>query len=226
MSSWNHIVSSVALLSICLISVSVSLCTYCPLSTIHAVQVIDLGIVADAQSELKARLLDAARRCDVVVTSGGVSMGAADFVKPLLAELGTVHFGRLNMKPGKPTTFATILTDGGSGTPEKKTLFFGLPGNPVSCLVTKALMIDPCLRRLQGRSQSDSMHTQVMATLDSDLKLDPERPEYHRAALTVDPMDGDVAVARSTGEVEGGPEGNGYCCHFWCCCCCCCCCCC
>jgi gephyrin len=53
-------------------------------------------------------LLNAASRCDVVVTSGGVSMGDADFVKPLLEKLGSIHFGRLNMKPGKPTTFATL----------------------------------------------------------------------------------------------------------------------
>lgn len=165
---------------------------------------IDLGIVMDAVAELESRLLDAAARCDVVVTSGGVSMGAADLVKPLLAKLGTVQFGRLNMKPGKPTTFATINTiSGGSeaegATKMKKTLFFGLPGNPVSCLVTKALMIDPCLRRLQGHSIADSMHAQVVATIGQDLKLDPERPEYHRALLSLDPCGGDVARATSTG---------------------------
>ena len=75
-------------------------------------------------------------------------MGDADLVKPLLEKLGTVHFGRVNMKPGKPATFATLdrSTYGSTG----KVLFFGLPGNPVSCLVTKSLFIDPGLKRLQG----------------------------------------------------------------------------
>lgn len=75
-------------------------------------------------------------------------MGDADLVKPMLEKLGTVHFGRVNMKPGKPATFATLnrTAAGSSG----RVLFFGLPGNPVSCLVTKSLFIDPALKRLQG----------------------------------------------------------------------------
>lgn len=103
-------------------------------------------------------MLCAVNRCDVVITSGGVSMGEADYVKTILQEIGTVHFGRLNMKPGKPTTFASINRgDGG------KSYFFGLPGNPVSCLVCKALVVDPALKRLQGvqskgRKISDCCH--------------------------------------------------------------------
>ena len=109
---------------------------------------LDLGIVNDSKEKLRERLLWAAERCDVVVSSGGVSMGAADFIKPLLAEIGTIHFSKLKMKPGKPTTFASIRREGGvdecgSGVECGKggerraghtTLFFGLPGNPVSCL--------------------------------------------------------------------------------------------
>jgi gephyrin len=125
---------------------------------------IDLGIVKDSVEVLKARMLEAVGRCDVVITSGGVSMGEADYVKTILQEIGTVehlppphlpppslltlpqvHFGRLNMKPGKPTTFATINKLSGG-----QCSFFGLPGNPVSCLVCKALVVDPALKRLQG----------------------------------------------------------------------------
>ena len=109
---------------------------------------IDLGIARDSNEEVERALLDAAARCDVVVTSGGVSMGEADLVKPMLEKLGTIHFGRLNMKPGKPTTFATLKRQN-KGT---ETLFFGLPGNPVSCLVTKSLLIDPALKRIQGKN--------------------------------------------------------------------------
>lgn len=152
----------------------------------------DLGIVRDVKADLQSKLLHAASQCDVVVTSGGVSMGDADFVKPLLESLGTVHFGRLNMKPGKPTTFASIIQNG------KKTLFFGLPGNPVSCLVTKALMIDPALRRMQGLDSAACMHIQVPVKISSNLKLDHERPEYHRAIVSLD-QSGAGLVAVSTG---------------------------
>jgi gephyrin len=153
---------------------------------------IDLGIVRDVKADLQSKLLHAATQCDVVVTSGGVSMGDADFVKPLLESLGTVHFGRLNMKPGKPTTFASIIQN------SKKTLFFGLPGNPVSCLVTKALMIDPALRRMQGLDSAACMHIQVPVKISSNLKLDHERPEYHRAIVSLD-QSGAGLVAVSTG---------------------------
>lgn len=78
-------------------------------------------------------------------------MGDSDLVKPMLEKLGTVHFGRVNMKPGKPATFATLeRATGSTGDAERVVLFFGLPGNPVSCLVTKSLFVDPALRRLQG----------------------------------------------------------------------------
>jgi gephyrin len=164
-------------------------------------EVIDLGIASDSKEELRQRLLDAAARCDVVITSGGVSMGAADFVKPLLRELGTIHFAKINMKPGKPTTFATFdhPSDGGANA-SKRTLFFGLPGNPVSCLVTKALFVDTAVKRLQGFDSEQCLHPQLTVVLaGNNIKLDPERPEYHRAILlNVDDKSGAVH-AYSTG---------------------------
>lgn len=160
--------------------------------------VVDLGIVSDNKEALREKLVLASAQCDVVITSGGVSMGVADFVKPLLSEIGTIHFSKLNMKPGKPTTFATLsLTQPGGAT--KRTLFFGLPGNPVSCLVTKALFVDPALRRLQGHSAQACLHSQLQVTLEgSSLALDPERAEYHRAVLRSDSSSG-VVYASSTG---------------------------
>jgi gephyrin len=166
-------------------------------------QPMDLGIIGDSMATLKAAFAKATSQCDVIITSGGVSMGDADLVKPLLEEMGTVHFGRINMKPGKPTTFATI-----SATDNRSVLFFGLPGNPVSCLVTKALFVDPALRRLQGISSEGALHVQAKATLISGrsggedygegLKLDTERPEYHRGVIGLDVSTGNVTV-QSTG---------------------------
>ena len=80
------------------------------------------------------------------------------------------------MKPGKPTTFATVthpLTD-------HRCLCFALPGNPVSCLVTKALLVDPALRYMQGAKVQECLYPEVTVTIDTDLELDSERPEYHR----------------------------------------------
>ena len=140
----------------------------------------DLGIVRDARNTLRDRMIEAVEQCDVVVTSGGVSMGDADLVKGLLAELGVVHFGRLNMKPGKPTTFASIPK---KSDPNRRCYFFGLPGNPVSCLVCKALMVDPAVRRLQGINSSRCLHSQISVRTTQEYKLDPGRPEYHRVSV-------------------------------------------
>lgn len=164
-------------------------------------QVIDLGIVSDSKDQLRERLLEASTRCDIVISSGGVSMGAADFVKPLLKEIGTVHFAKLNMKPGKPTTFASYERAADSGRPGNRTYFFGLPGNPVSCLVTKALFVDTAVRRLQGLDSEACLHPQLTVTLaGSSIKLDPERPEYHRAIL--------ISNADGSGRVHAHSTGN------------------
>jgi gephyrin len=138
----------------------------------------DLGLVPDNEDAIRARVLNASAQCDVIVSSGGVSMGSADYIKPLLEALGTVHFGRLNMKPGKPTTFASINTPEGA-----ECLVFGLPGNPVSCLVTARLLVEPALKLLSGVPKSQCMHPQVDVRLVDKAQLDPERPEYHRARI-------------------------------------------
>jgi gephyrin len=166
---------------------------------------VDLGIIPDTNvDDVCTHLLRYAQSCDIVVTSGGVSMGDADFVKPALERIGTVHFGKLNMKPGKPTMFATVVQQ------QKRTLFFGLPGNPVSCLVTKSLLIDPCLKRLQGLPALDCLHPQLNATLvgDKPIVLDPERPEYHRAFLTVAQVPADEQQQQQQQQVESSDKDS------------------
>ena len=157
--------------------------------------IVDLGIVEDTKELVYKRLVDASKKCDVVISSGGVSMGAKDHVKSVLNEVATVHFNKLKMKPGKPTTFATI-DDTESG---KRCLFFGLPGNPVSCLVTKSLFVDPAIRRLQDMNSRNCLHAQLQVQLTGEpIKLDAERPEYHRAIITTDSSKG-INFAESTG---------------------------
>src|SRR3981081_1756498 len=103
-----------------------------------------LGIGPDEADALRKLVVEALREVDVLVTSGGVSVGTHDLIKPLLESLGTVHVGRVKLKPGKPFTFATL--------PEGR-LAFGLPGFPVSSLVTFEVFVRPALRKMQGFGQ-------------------------------------------------------------------------
>jgi molybdopterin molybdotransferase len=104
-------------------------------------EVIDLGIVADIREELRARLLEAASVGDVVVTSGGVSVGVLDLVKDVLGEIGAIDFWQVAMQPGRPLAFGRI----GSAH------FFGLPGNPVASMLAFMLFVRPAIHKLAGR---------------------------------------------------------------------------
>ncbi|KAI7845411.1 hypothetical protein COHA_001116 [Chlorella ohadii] len=164
-------------------------------------KVTDLGIARDTAANVEAALDRAiAEGADVLLTTGGVSMGDKDFIKPLLERRGTVFFGKVKMKPGKPLTFAKVPV------PEqnRSLLVFGLPGNPVSSLVTFHLAVVPCLRKMEGWQEPRLRRIHVRTA--NDIKMDPERPEYHRAiahwARPVGAPEGAVCgelVAASTG---------------------------
>lgn len=158
-------------------------------------EILDLGIAGDDAGKLEAALDAAiAAGCHVLLTSGGVSMGDRDLVKPLLEARGQVHFGRVLMKPGKPLTFATVSSP---TSPSRPLLVFGLPGNPVSSLVTFQLCVLPCLRRLAG--YPCPLLRRVHVRLAQSLRLDPVRPEYHRATLEVPGSGASILEAHSTG---------------------------
>jgi molybdenum cofactor synthesis domain-containing protein len=160
-------------------------------------QPLDLGIIADQSLELEAHLAQGLAVADVLITSGGVSMGELDLLKPLLAREGQVHFGRVLMKPGKPLTFATLparRADGAVDSAAPAKPVFALPGNPVSSLVTFQLFVRPAIRRLLGCA--DVGLPRVDAILGHAFRLDPERPEFHRVTLR---RDGGRFVAVSTG---------------------------
>jgi molybdenum cofactor synthesis domain-containing protein len=147
-------------------------------------QAVSLGIGSDKRDELTAKILEGLATCDALVTSGGVSMGHLDLIKPILEEHGEVHFGRVNMKPGKPLTFATV-----AGKP-----VFALPGFPVSSLVSFELFVRPALRRMSGHHLV--LRPRVAVTLEMPLQGDAWRPEFHRVQLT---RTGKGLTARSTG---------------------------
>ena len=144
-----------------------------------------LGIAPDEPEPLRRLVLAALRSADALVTSGGVSVGTHDLVKPLLESLGTVHIGRVKLKPGKPFTFATLA--------ESK-VAFGLPGFPVSSLVTFEVFVRPALRKMQGFAQLDRPTLPVR--LGYDARPTPDRTEYQRVTLR---RDGRDLVAETTG---------------------------
>jgi molybdopterin molybdotransferase len=144
-----------------------------------------LGIGPDEPEALRRLVVEALAGADVLVTSGGVSVGTHDLIKPLLESIGNVHVGRVKLKPGKPFTFATL--------PEQK-LAFGLPGFPVSSLVTFEVFVRPALRKMQGHAQLQRPTLPVR--LGYDARATAERTEYQRVMLR---REGGELVASSTG---------------------------
>ncbi|KAF5025826.1 hypothetical protein F66182_2159 [Fusarium sp. NRRL 66182] len=167
-------------------------------------EVVDLGIASDKPGTLEETLRDGLRRADLLITTGGVSMGELDLLKPTIERSlgGTIHFGRVAMKPGKPTTFATVPVKNNAGQRVSKAIF-SLPGNPASALVTFHLFVLPSLHKLSGASPVGL--PRVPAVLSHDFPLDP-RPEYHRAVVTVG-RDG-LLSATSTGGQRSSKVGS------------------
>lgn len=145
------------------------------------------------------------RKVDVIITSGGVSMGELDLLKPTIEHSlgGTIHFGRVSMKPGKPTTFATVPFKGNDGAPEKKVIF-SLPGNPASAVVTYHLFVLPALHKMSGITPVGLPKVKVV--LDQDVRMDPQRAEYHRVIVTAR-QDGQLH-ATSTGFQRSSAIGS------------------
>jgi molybdenum cofactor synthesis domain-containing protein len=133
---------------------------------------IDLGIVGDETGHLEEIIERGLAEADVLVTSGGVSMGQLDLVKPYLASRGTIHFGRVRTKPGKPVTFATV--NGKS--------CFAMPGFPVSALVSFEIFARPALLKMAGHTHIHRLYEK--AILAHNIKHDPGRTEFQRVILT------------------------------------------
>ena len=135
------------------------------------VDVVDLGILRDEPGAIRSALTSAAQTSDMLITSAGVSVGDADFVTQVLDEIGQLEIWRLRIKPGKPLTFGEI----------GKRLFFGLPGNPVSTVVTFLTVVRPALLRLCGAQATELVeHT---ATLADPIAHKPGREEFQRGRL-------------------------------------------
>lgn len=155
---------------------------------------ISLGIAPDDEPGLRTQILSAIRDYDALITSGGVSVGKLDLMKMILEDIGKIHFGRVNLKPGKPLTFVTVEVDG------KAKPIFGLPGFPVSSLVSFELFVRPALLKMGGRSQTQ--RPIVQARMLHPLKHSTERNEFVRAIVNREydvEKQADHYTARSTG---------------------------
>ena len=154
-------------------------------------EIVDMGVVPDVPEALENAFATAAANADVVITSGGVSVGEADFVKQLLDKLGEVLFWKIAMKPGRPLAYGRI---GGAH-------FFGLPGNPVSVMVTFYQFVRDALLVLQGRTDVTPVPT-FRATLAAPIRKAPGRTEFQRGILT--PAPGGGYEVRTTGDQGSG----------------------
>ncbi len=163
------------------------------------VDMVDLGIVADDADAVAAAFSQAAACADLVITSAGASVGEADYIKQTLARLGEVVFWKVAIKPGRPLAFGRLFDSAGGAGGGRPSLFFGLPGNPVSVMATFEMFVKPALRRLAGETATAPLR--LMATTQSALKKRPGRTEYQRGVLSADAAGASV---RTTGEQGSG----------------------
>lgn len=162
-------------------------------------QLQDLGRVPDQAEAIRAALADASREADLIVASGGVSVGEADFVRQALEESGSLEFWRIALKPGKPLAVGRI---GGA-------LFFGLPGNPVSTIVTYLLFVAPAIDALAGVPPRPPLT--VPATLVTPVRHTPGRREYLRGVARPVARGLEVAVDGDQGSNRLGTLANANC---------------
>lgn len=165
-----------------------------------AVEVMDMGIIADDLAALRSAFNAAMQWADVVISTGGVSVGDADYTKDVLAELGEIDFWKIAMKPGKPFAFGRL----GRGW------FFGLPGNPVSTAVTYHQLVVPGLRYLAGESIPATQVLSAIAT--HPLKKQPGRTDFQRGILSNNNGVNSVISAglQSSGVLSAMAKANCY----------------
>lgn len=153
-------------------------------------EILDFGILEDNEDLMVKALEDASAQADVVLTSGGVSVGDADYIKLALDKLGQIDFWRINMRPGRPLAFGQI-----SGKP-----FFGLPGNPVAVMVSFINFVEPALRKMQGEQHWQPLKVNAIAT--ENLRSRQGRTEFSRGVYQLD-TSGQLTV-RTTGKQGSG----------------------
>ncbi|KAB8043541.1 molybdopterin molybdotransferase MoeA [Janthinobacterium aquaticum] len=168
-------------------------------------ELLDMGIVRDHPDALEAALRQACAQADVIITSGGVSSGAADFTREVLARLGQVAFWQLNMRPGRPMAFGTIGTDG------HQALLLGLPGNPVAVMSTFYFLARPTLLRMMGADPAATALPRLRVPAQAAIRKKRGRTEFQRGIVSID-GDGrqqvSVTGAQGSGILRSMSEAN------------------
>jgi molybdopterin molybdotransferase len=159
-------------------------------SELGGIEILDRGNIRDDRDSIKTALLDAAAQADVIITSGGVSVGEADYIKQLLGEIGEVVFWKIAMKPGRPLAYGKIGA----------CHFFGLPGNPVAVMVTFQQFVRDALRHLMGQPGKQALT--FTAVCRSPIKKAAGRTEFQRGILARD--DNGELVVHTTGNQGSG----------------------
>jgi molybdopterin molybdotransferase len=164
--------------------------------TIHSmltnlgIEFIDMGIIPDQEEAIEAAFMEAANGNDAIITSGGVSVGDADYVTDCLRRVGKINFWKIAMKPGKPLAFGTV----------KDAIFFGLPGNPVSVMATFYQFVQPALRIMMGQTKQPPIRISVPCL--TDLRKHPGRVDFQRGILETNEQG--QLVVKSTGRQGSG----------------------
>lgn len=165
------------------------------------VSVISLGIIKDDREAIADAFIKADEIADVVITTGGVSVGDADYTKEVLNEIGDIGFWKVAIKPGKPFAFGTL----------PNSVFFGLPGNPVSAVVTFHQLTVPALRYISGGN--NIANTQLKATTTHDIKKKAGRMDFQRGIMAVNEQ-GNLQVtpmpAQGSGILSSISRANCY----------------
>ncbi len=139
---------------------------------------IDMGVIRDDPASLEAAFRSACENADAIITSGGVSVGAADYTKQIMSQLGDMTFWKIGMRPGRPMAFGNITSNGKSAT------LFGLPGNPVAVMVTFYFLARDALLRMMGASAAPLAQMRVKS--QAAIRKKPGRTEYQRGILSLD----------------------------------------
>ena len=186
-------------------------------------QVIDLGVVADAPAQLEAAFTHAATLSDVIITSGGVSVGEADHTKAMMKKLGDVAFWRIAMRPGRPMAVGRISSVKSASSPysmvsdsyvkgskSATTILFGLPGNPVAVMVNFLAFVRPALLQMMGVNPEPVLL--LKARSNEEIRKKPGRTEYQRARVFT-AADGSLQVkttgSQGSGVLRSMAEANG-----------------
>lgn len=178
---------------------------YGMLKRLRFVDVIDMGVVKDSPESLEAAMLEAADQADVIITSGGVSVGEADFTKQVMAKLGEVEFWKIAMRPGRPMAFGTIKKP----YSQRSAVLFGLPGNPVAVMVTFYAFVRDALHLLVG-AEVKPLPT-IKAKLAQEARKKPGRTEYQRVRLIPNNSDWTASLsgAQGSGILRSMSESDG-----------------